>query len=123
MLTTKAERFICHKITLIVVIVTITGLLVMNLVCRDQLLRNSVVSTLKEIFKRAFVRKVPEEVNEIVFALPTSRKTDLALKEDDKLPDELAKNLRTLQTVVRTNSANSGEVPALAYKLTNLKLL
>ena len=94
----------------------------MNLVCRDQLLRNSVVSTLKEIFKRAFVRKVPEEVNEIVFALPTSRKTNLALKED-KLPDELAKNLRTLQTVVRTNSANSGDVPALAYKLTNLKLL
>ena len=123
MLATKAQRFICHKITLIVVIVTITGLLVMNLVCRDQLLRNSVVSTLKEIFKRAFVRKVPEEVNEIVFALPTSRKTDLALKEDDTVPDELTKNLRTLQTVVRTNSANSGEVPALAYKLTNLKLL
>ena len=104
-------------------IVTITGLLVMNLVCRDQLLRNSVVLTLKEIFKRAFVRKVPEEVNEIVFALPTSRKADLVLKENDKLPDELTKNLRTLQTVASSNSANSGEVPSLTYKLTNLKLL
>ena len=95
----------------------------MNLVCRDQVLRNSVASHLKEVFKRVFARKVPEEVNEIVFALPTSRKTDLTLQDDSRIPEVLANNLKTLQTIARTNSANVDEVPSLAYKLTNTKLL
>ena len=103
--------------------VSITGLLVMNLVCRDQMLRNTVISDLKDIFKRTFVRKVPEEVNEIVFALPTSRKTDLYLQDGEKLPEILVNNLKTLQTVARTNNADVQEFPTLTYKLTNLKLL
>ena len=95
----------------------------MNLVCRDQSLRNTVITHLKDVFKRVFMCKVPEEVNETIFALPTSRKTDLTLQDDSKVPEVLVNNLKTLQTIARTDSANADEVPSLTYKLTNMKLL
>ena len=42
-------------------------MLVLNLACRDPLLRSEVIQDIHKIFKTVWSYKVPEEVNEILF--------------------------------------------------------
>ncbi len=102
---------------------TVAGVLVLNLVCRDQSLKTSIMADIKRIFKSAFVRTVSEEVNEVVFALPQARRTDLTLGDGAKAPAALVENLKTLHTVAQTNAARSEDVMSLTYKLSNMKML
>ena len=81
------------------------------------------MADLKEVFKAVFVRKVPEEVNEIIFALSKWRSTDLTLSDEVALPDSLTSNLTTLQRIVRTNQETSDGIQKLTYKLANLTML
>ena len=42
-------------------------MLVLNLACRDPLLRSEVIQDIHKVFKTVWPYKVPEEVNEILF--------------------------------------------------------
>ncbi|XP_074858670.1 eEF1A lysine and N-terminal methyltransferase isoform X2 [Carettochelys insculpta] len=44
------------------------GVFVLNLVCRDSLLKDSVLATLKEVFPLVYARRIEGEVNEILFS-------------------------------------------------------
>lgn len=46
----------------------IPGQLVINLVCRDAVLRDSILASLKRLFKHVANVRLYEEVNEVVFA-------------------------------------------------------
>ncbi|CAM4713706.1 unnamed protein product [Lepidochelys kempii] len=46
------------------------GVFVLNLVCRDSLLKDSVMATLKEVFPLLYARRIEGEVNEILFCQP-----------------------------------------------------
>ena len=45
----------------------LAGMLVLNLACRDPLLRSEVIQDIHKVFKTVWSYKVPEEVNEILF--------------------------------------------------------
>ncbi|XP_042318478.1 eEF1A lysine and N-terminal methyltransferase [Sceloporus undulatus] len=49
------------------------GIFILNLVCRDPLLRNDALATLKEIFPLLYTHKIEEEVNEILFCQQQTR--------------------------------------------------
>ncbi|XP_067388574.1 eEF1A lysine and N-terminal methyltransferase isoform X1 [Emydura macquarii macquarii] len=46
------------------------GVFVLNLVCRDSLLKDSVLAALKEVFPLLYARRIEGEVNEILFCQP-----------------------------------------------------
>ena len=43
----------------------------LNLVCRDAQLKESVLATLKEVFPLLYMRRIEGEVNEILFCQPS----------------------------------------------------
>ncbi|XP_038614395.1 eEF1A lysine and N-terminal methyltransferase [Tachyglossus aculeatus] len=69
------------------------GVFVLNLVCRDSGLKNSVLAGLKEVFPLLYIRKIEGEVNEILFCqLHPKRK--LATSELLEMARALEKTLR-----------------------------
>ncbi|XP_069823714.1 eEF1A lysine and N-terminal methyltransferase isoform X2 [Dendropsophus ebraccatus] len=69
------------------------GLFILNLVCRDPVLKGQVISTIHEVFPLIYVQKIEDEVNEILFCRPVSgqSKEISDLKESAK---SLEKQLR-----------------------------
>ncbi|XP_073427632.1 eEF1A lysine and N-terminal methyltransferase [Dendrobates tinctorius] len=59
------------------------GIFILNLVCRDPVLKKKVINTIHEVFPLIYVQKIEDEVNEILFCRPVSGQScDLAdLKE------------------------------------------
>ncbi|KFU91301.1 Methyltransferase-like 13, partial [Chaetura pelagica] len=49
------------------------GLFVLNLVCRDAQLKESVLATLREVFPLLYTRRIEGEVNEILFCQPSPK--------------------------------------------------
>lgn len=49
------------------------GVFVLNLVCRDARLKESVLATLREVFPLLYARRIDEEVNEILFCQPNPK--------------------------------------------------
>ena len=47
--------------------IIISGMFVLNLACRDPLLRSEVIQDIHRVFQTVWSYKVPEEVNEILF--------------------------------------------------------
>ncbi|CAM5134141.1 unnamed protein product [Eretmochelys imbricata] len=69
------------------------GVFVLNLVCRDSLLKDSVMATLKEVFPLLYARRIEGEVNEILFCQPHP--------EGKLAAPELVEMGRTLETTLR----------------------
>ncbi|KAE8610735.1 hypothetical protein XENTR_v10012226 [Xenopus tropicalis] len=60
-----------------------SGVFILNLVCRDAVLRLKVLNVLREIFPLIYAQKIDEEVNEILFCCANSERklSSLELKE------------------------------------------
>ncbi|XP_073499235.1 eEF1A lysine and N-terminal methyltransferase [Phyllobates terribilis] len=69
------------------------GIFILNLVCRDPVLKKTVINTIHEVFPLIYVQKIEDEVNEILFCRPVSGQScDLSdLKESAR---SLEKQLR-----------------------------
>ena len=100
-----------------------------NLVCRNQALRQSVLTTLKAVFPTIYSKKLTDDVNEILFALSPQRQTKPDIS-DSSLPKELTEGLKSLQDNVRKQqkgaAGGSGartELFNLVSKLEDLTLL
>ena len=97
----------------------------LNLVCRNLSLRQTVIDNLKSVFKQVLHKKVPEDVNECVYCLPSHRQSDLDISVDSKkLPKSIYSAAKVLQEVVQMESKCSRQdVPKLASQLDGLELL
>ncbi|XP_009570537.1 PREDICTED: methyltransferase-like protein 13, partial [Fulmarus glacialis] len=69
------------------------GVFVLNLVCRDARLKESVLATLREVFPLLYARRIEGEVNEILFCQPSS--------ERRRDPTELGTRARALEGALR----------------------
>lgn len=69
------------------------GVFVLNLVCRDTQLKESVLATLREVFLLLYTRRIEGEVNEILFCQPNP-----AGRWD---PTELGARARALEGALR----------------------
>lgn len=49
--------------------VLFAGILILNLVCRDEEMRRNVLKQLTQTFDKVFVKDIDEEVNQIVYAI------------------------------------------------------
>lgn len=70
-----------HYASIVDVWFFITGVFVLNLVCRDEDLKSAVLQTLASIYPKVYVKKIEDEVNHIVYALAESN----IVKEDNKV--------------------------------------
>ena len=98
---------------------------ILNLVCRNQVLRETVLTNLKSVFKYMQCKRVAGEVNEIILIYPSSRPKDSKCDNAGKLSEDLRKDLNTLQDVLnpRSKKKKKTDVVKLTNQMDNLKLL
>ncbi|XP_069087543.1 eEF1A lysine and N-terminal methyltransferase isoform X2 [Pleurodeles waltl] len=60
------------------------GIFILNLVCRDALLKQQVVNVLREVFPLIYTRRIEEEVNEILFCRRQREQTLTAAELQEK---------------------------------------
>ncbi|XP_009945317.1 PREDICTED: methyltransferase-like protein 13 isoform X1 [Leptosomus discolor] len=91
------------------------GVFVLNLVCRDAQLKESVLATLREVFPLLYVRHIEGEVNEILFCQPSPK--------GRRDPTELGARARVLEGVLREPGRPWDNSYVLADMLQAVKIL
>ncbi|XP_010288019.1 PREDICTED: methyltransferase-like protein 13 isoform X1 [Phaethon lepturus] len=91
------------------------GVFVLNLVCRDAQLKESVLATLREVFPLLYTRHIEGEVNEILFCQPSP--------EGRRDPRELGARARTLERALRQPGRPWDSSYVLADMLQAVKIL
>ncbi|XP_029888639.2 eEF1A lysine and N-terminal methyltransferase isoform X1 [Aquila chrysaetos chrysaetos] len=91
------------------------GVFVLNLVCRDARLKESVLATLREVFPLLYARRIEEEVNEILFCQPSP--------EGRRDPTELEARARALEGALRQPGRPWDSSYVLADMLQAIKIL
>ncbi|NXG70174.1 MET13 protein, partial [Baryphthengus martii] len=91
------------------------GVFILNLVCRDAWLKESVLATLREVFPLLYARRIEGEVNEILFCQPSL--------EGQRNPTELEARARALEGALRQPGRPWDSSYALADMLQALKIL
>jgi len=108
--------------------------MILNLVCRNQEQRNAVVKSLKLVFGQVLGVKVPEDVNETIYCLPSTRPHGISSPVNSSKSNNLLTNCNALACSVKAlqdaldeqrRRANRSEqdVPQLASKLEELSIL
>ncbi|XP_010215275.1 PREDICTED: methyltransferase-like protein 13 [Tinamus guttatus] len=91
------------------------GVFVLNLVCRDAQLKESVLATLREIFPLLYARRIDGEVNEILFCQPSPQRP--------RQPTELLALARALEGALRQPGRPWDSSYVLADMLQAVKIL
>lgn len=91
------------------------GLFILNLVARNETLRNQVISDLKKIYKFVVFYKLLEDVNEIVFCAKKERD----FKEWRNIIEESAK---TINSQVKAKNPKADQLFDISSLLSNLKI-
>ncbi|KFO75398.1 Methyltransferase-like 13 [Cuculus canorus] len=91
------------------------GVFVLNLVCRDAQLKESVLATLREVFPLLYARRIEGEVNEILFCQPSP--------EGQRDPAELGARARALEGALQQPGRPWDTSYALADMLQAIKIL
>ncbi|KAJ7332732.1 hypothetical protein JRQ81_014912 [Phrynocephalus forsythii] len=91
------------------------GVFILNLVCRDSVLRNAVLATLRETFPLLYVCKIEGEVNEILFCQQQTRHR--------LSPMELQEKAKILQKALRQSGQAWDSTLVLADTLATMKLV
>ncbi|XP_025979230.2 eEF1A lysine and N-terminal methyltransferase isoform X2 [Dromaius novaehollandiae] len=91
------------------------GVFVLNLVCRDARLKESVLATLREVFPLLYTRRIDGEVNEILFCQPGP--------EGPRDPAELLARARALEGALRQPGRPWDSSYVLADMLQAVKIL
>ena len=118
-----------HKTTCTTSCVLVVGMFVLNLACRDPLLRSEVIQDIQKLFKTVWSYNVPEEVNEILFCTDhdwaTSNSSIRTSKIDKKHPViEAFDKVNTHTKVVQKscNARNEEELLDIDEAIKQLKL-
>lgn len=99
------------------------GIFILNLVCRSADLRATAISNLKLTFEVVCAVKVSEDVNEILFCLPTAWPTSF-LTSSAQPSEEFRKSLKTLQDLIHLqNKQQAKDSIRVTAQLEQLKLL
>lgn len=77
------------------------GVFILNLVCRDDVLKKQVLDRIKDIFSQVFIHNIEDEVNEVVFALNVDRASD-----SSDLLNKCRENTRALTKFIRRAGSN-----------------
>lgn len=93
-------RWRCKYFLLTLLFGRSTGLLVVNLVCRDEDLKQRTVKDIKDVFRSTFVKAVDDEVNDIVFCLKEKVDNPMEILETAK------KELHSVNVRLRKNLGN-----------------
>ncbi|XP_075567158.1 eEF1A lysine and N-terminal methyltransferase isoform X2 [Pelecanus crispus] len=91
------------------------GVFVLNLVCRDARLKESVLATLREVFPLLYARHIEGEVNEILFCQPSPK-----VRQD---PTELGARAQALEGALRQPGRPWDSSYVLADMLQAVKIL
>ncbi|NWI11501.1 MET13 protein, partial [Crypturellus soui] len=91
------------------------GVFVLNLVCRDAQLKESVLATLREVFPLLYARRIDGEVNEILFCQPGP--------QGPRQPTELLARARALEGALRQPGHRWDSSYVLADMLQAVKIL
>jgi len=104
-----------------------TGVLLLNLVCRNEQLKASVVNDIRSVFRHAYMLPNAEDINEVVYALPSHREKIPELSTKGELPKEVRKNVKHLQESIKLQGhrakVKSCDILQLTKLLDNLKML
>lgn len=73
----------------------------LNFVCREKTLKATVLENLKSVFKTLYCKNIPDEVNDIIYAFPSSRSQDTET-QTDSLPPEVSKQFQEIQDIVQS---------------------
>lgn len=96
------------------------GIFIMNLVCRNVALRESVLERVNALFPTILLKKIEEDVNEILLCSREEKKTSEAFCS----PPLLNQAARSLQSKLRLDrSGTSSPHIDIAQSLKDLKLL
>jgi len=100
----------------------LSGILMLNLVCRSSEQRQSVMSTLKLVFRQVCSLKLKEDVNETVYCFPSTSPFDSSAI--GAVPVSAVEHLQTvLRTSQQQKRAIASDMLDLAAKLENLTWL
>lgn len=91
------------------------GILMINLACRDQDLKSSVLDEIKSVYGNVRAQNVPEEVNEVLFAMAESSLPNTG-------ENDVKRALNLLQDSAKKHSKGA-EVPKLTDMLDGLAIL
>uniref|UniRef100_A0A8C5PHZ0 eEF1A lysine and N-terminal methyltransferase n=1 Tax=Leptobrachium leishanense TaxID=445787 RepID=A0A8C5PHZ0_9ANUR len=91
------------------------GVFILNLVCRDPVMRGDVMKVLHDVFPLIYRTKIEEEVNEILFCRPVLEKS--------RSPKELIESAKNLETHLRRPGVHWDETYDLADMLKNVKVV
>lgn len=78
-----------------------SGVMILNLVCRNKDQREAVVQSLKLVFGQVLSTKVPEDVNETIYCLPPSRQHKIGSETNSSKPSIVLANCETLACSVK----------------------
>jgi len=109
----------------------VSGVLILNLICRDQSLRQATLEKIHAVFHQVYSCKLQDDVNEVVFALPNGRTTPVYVATDDvscPVSQSLNNALSSVQDVLQktmasTTLSKSADVLDLTVKLAGLAML
>ncbi|KAH3791689.1 hypothetical protein DPMN_145178 [Dreissena polymorpha] len=89
------------------------GALVLNLVCRDEMLKSAVLKNIQTTFAEVYSCQVPDEVNEIIYAL-NRENTDVCITPEKS-------KVHPSEQAIVTNSAQKVDENTAACRKTKLK--
>jgi hypothetical protein len=77
----------------------ITGVLILNLVCRDETIKENVLKLIRKVFDQVYIKNIEEEVNQIVYAIKRTEPCDIE-------SDSESRTLASSDSVVSSDIAN-----------------
>ncbi|ELU00523.1 hypothetical protein CAPTEDRAFT_136807 [Capitella teleta] len=100
------------------------GVLLLNLACRNQSIRTSIISQLKSVFQQVFVRKISGDVNECVYCTCSRRNVPVECStEAGLLPQSVQRSADELTKLIKGQSAGVNTGLVLAEELQGLSIL
>lgn len=94
----------------------VTGLFILNLVCRISKLREEAINNIKDVFKSVSSYKLEQEVNEIIFC------TDDAVEEKQTWRNSLEEAAKRVNGLAKKRKLQAGDLVDVSNLVNSLKI-
>ena len=109
----------------------VSGVLILNLICRDQTLRSDTLKKIQAVFHQVYSCKLQDDVNEVLFALsngqtrrPCVSTDDVSCADSQSLDNSLAAVQDIMQNTMTSSAlSKTPDVLDLTVKLAGLAML
>lgn len=98
------------------------GVLILNLVCRDETIKEDVLKSIRKVFDQVYIKNIEEEVNQIVYAIKRTEPCDIESESESR-------TLASSDSVVSSDISNylascvKGSSVDLSDQLKNMTLI